>query len=540
MGQIGGGGATRRWAPGKKRLKGGKNRLGATSANLPRVFEFPFYFSKLTTIRRTGPELATALPNVPAQQAPRLPLFPPVVIACARMSAPSLAFAIAPTPGPAAPAAKRAADARAERPGSDFATALDAETAPEAPSAPTQPRSEKAASETQPADETAVDAETDVAAEAPAAVVVPPPAAPILPLAAASEAAPEIDAAKASDIVPPALPELDAEAEPAEQTPPSAEAAKTTAAHAAIAAAAPAPAALPAVAPRAAKPVVDVALEPVAEPSAEADAPPPPATGSAPLPPEAPRLRDVIDRAQAARTEAAAAPASSEGDAAPADNAPVQAAADKSALASPAAASRPAPTVAEPAAPAPLAAEPEAAAPALQTAEAARIEARAAEAATLALSTVSHAAIETTAQIAAQIIKKLDARSTRFEMALTPEDLGRVDVSLDIDADGQLAARLAFDNPVAAADLRGRVDELRRQLQDAGFTLADDALSFTERDPSAGQHGFEGGAFDRGHDPRNARAFGAASRLTADADLAAAPARWIPLALTPDRVDMKV
>ena len=72
-------------------------------------------------------------------------------------------------------------------------------------------------------------------------------------------------------------------------------------------------------------------------------------------------------------------------------------------------------------------------------------------------------------QIAAQILRKLDGRSTRFEMALLPEELGRVDVKLDIDSEGRVAARLAFDNPAAATDLRGRADELRRQLQDAGF-----------------------------------------------------------------------
>ena len=123
-------------------------------------------------------------------------------------------------------------------------------------------------------------------------------------------------------------------------------------------------------------------------------------------------------------------------------------------------------------------------------------------------------------------------------MALTPEGLGQVDVSLDIDADGKLVARMAFDNPLAATELRGRADELRRQLQDAGFAVADDALSFAERDTSAGQQG--GSAFDRRSDPRNARAFGAASRLVADEDRMATPAAWIPLALTPDRVDMKV
>ncbi|WP_198519937.1 flagellar hook-length control protein FliK, partial [Escherichia coli] len=74
------------------------------------------------------------------------------------------------------------------------------------------------------------------------------------------------------------------------------------------------------------------------------------------------------------------------------------------------------------------------------------------------------------------ISNRLEGRSTRFEMALLPEELGRVDIKLDIDSDGRLAARLAFDNPAAATDLRGRVDELRRQLEDARFHLADDAF----------------------------------------------------------------
>lgn len=152
------------------------------------------------------------------------------------------------------------------------------------------------------------------------------------------------------------------------------------------------------------------------------------------------------------------------------------------------------------------------------------------------LSTLSRTTLETTVQIAAQIVRKLEGRSTRFEMALTPDDLGRVDVSLDIDADGALHATLAFDNPVAATELRGRVDELRRQLIEAGFTVADDALSFAERDPSAGQ----GGGFDRDTDPRSARVFGAAARANAEVDLTLQTPRWISLSLTPAGVDMKV
>jgi hypothetical protein len=150
------------------------------------------------------------------------------------------------------------------------------------------------------------------------------------------------------------------------------------------------------------------------------------------------------------------------------------------------------------------------------------------------LSTLSRTAIDATAQIAAQILRKLEGRSTRFEIALRPAELGRVDVKLDIDAEGRLAARLAFDNPAAATDLRGRADELRRQLEAAGFQMADDAFEFAERDSGSS-------AFDRGQDARHGsnRAFAAAARLKSELDVAQPP-QWLALSLSPSGVDMKV
>jgi flagellar hook-length control protein FliK len=151
------------------------------------------------------------------------------------------------------------------------------------------------------------------------------------------------------------------------------------------------------------------------------------------------------------------------------------------------------------------------------------------------LSSLSRATIETTVQIAAQISRQLAGRSTRFEMGLTPEGLGKVNVSMDIDASGRLTAQLAFDNPLAAADLRARADELRGQLQDAGFTLTDDALSFTQQDASSSNGN------DRGSDQRESRAFASASRVSDQADAAPlVPAAWVSLSLTPRGVDMKV
>lgn len=151
-----------------------------------------------------------------------------------------------------------------------------------------------------------------------------------------------------------------------------------------------------------------------------------------------------------------------------------------------------------------------------------------------ALSQLSRVTIEATAQIAAQILRRLEGRSTRFEMALTPDELGRVDVKLDIDSEGRLNARLAFDNPAAATDLRGRADELRRQLEDAGFHLSEDAFEFAERDSGSS-------AFDRGQNSRNgpSRAFAAASRLNTEIDVDQPPG-WLKLSLSPSGVDMKV
>ena len=151
--------------------------------------------------------------------------------------------------------------------------------------------------------------------------------------------------------------------------------------------------------------------------------------------------------------------------------------------------------------------------------------------AALNTSSLSRATIETTALLAAQIARRLEGRSTRFDMALTPEGLGRVDVRVEIDADGQLAARLAFDNPAAATELRARADELRRQLEDAGFTLSRDALDFSERDPSSGGQG----AFER-----QQRRAAYAHRVSSEPDLAAGPAAWSPSSTASRGVDVKV
>jgi len=79
---------------------------------------------------------------------------------------------------------------------------------------------------------------------------------------------------------------------------------------------------------------------------------------------------------------------------------------------------------------------------------------------------------ETVATLAAQIAKKLDGRSTRFDVQLNPIGLGQVNVAVEIAANGRMTAAMTFENPHAAAELRARSGELQRALEQAGFDLS--------------------------------------------------------------------
>lgn len=97
---------------------------------------------------------------------------------------------------------------------------------------------------------------------------------------------------------------------------------------------------------------------------------------------------------------------------------------------------------------------------------------------------------ETVATLAAQIIKKLESQSTRFDLELNPGGLGKVDVRIDIGAHGRITAAMTFDNPQAASDLKARANELQRAMEQAGFDMSG-GMSFDV-------------AGDRGQQPRQA------------------------------------
>jgi flagellar hook-length control protein FliK len=144
-------------------------------------------------------------------------------------------------------------------------------------------------------------------------------------------------------------------------------------------------------------------------------------------------------------------------------------------------------------------------------------EARRAEAQARTDAAVVRGAPETVAKLAAQLVKKLEQRSTRFELALDPAGLGGVQVSLEINARGELAAHMSFERPEAAAELRSRAQELHRALEQAGFELSRDALSFEHNGQRefAGRDGQEQGGRPAVH---HARAFEAALNTAELAD----------------------
>jgi flagellar hook-length control protein FliK len=85
---------------------------------------------------------------------------------------------------------------------------------------------------------------------------------------------------------------------------------------------------------------------------------------------------------------------------------------------------------------------------------------------------------ETVSRLATQLVSHSAAKSTQFDIALEPAGLGKVDIRVQIAPDGGLTAALAFATPHAASELRARAGELQAALQQAGFDVADGALSF--------------------------------------------------------------
>jgi hypothetical protein len=150
---------------------------------------------------------------------------------------------------------------------------------------------------------------------------------------------------------------------------------------------------------------------------------------------------------------------------------------------------------------------------------------------------------ETVANFAAQIAKKLGARTTQFDVQLDPHGLGRVNVRVEINADGRVSAAMSFDNPQAAAELKSRSNELQRALSQSGFDLTG-GLSFDVTQDQGGAHAGQQNAYQgdaqAGGQAFRGRAFTAALENAGDAAQSALEGALNYRRAAPSGVDVRI
>jgi hypothetical protein len=113
-------------------------------------------------------------------------------------------------------------------------------------------------------------------------------------------------------------------------------------------------------------------------------------------------------------------------------------------------------------------------------------------------------------QVAAHIVRGVKAGLGRVHIALEPEALGRLEIRLDFQRDGRLAAVILADNADTLRLLRQEAQSLEQSLANAGVKADGGSLSFglrsdngsagSEREQPQGAN--RGGRDDRGSDER--------------------------------------
>jgi flagellar hook-length control protein FliK len=138
-----------------------------------------------------------------------------------------------------------------------------------------------------------------------------------------------------------------------------------------------------------------------------------------------------------------------------------------------------------------------------------------------------------TDQVAVNIHRHVADGNERFTIMLKPEELGRIDIRLEIAQDGRVSAIVAVDRPQTLELLQRDSRGLERALQDAGLKADSDSLSFSLRDDGAPSFADqqEGGRQSTG---RRGRGFGGGDDDAADAAILQT------LTLGPGRVDVRV
>ena len=87
--------------------------------------------------------------------------------------------------------------------------------------------------------------------------------------------------------------------------------------------------------------------------------------------------------------------------------------------------------------------------------------------------------------LALEIAASARSGKSHFEIRLDPANLGRIDVRIDVDRNGQVTSHLTVEKPETLSMLRQDAPQLQRALDDAGFKTGDGGLQFSLRDQSS-------------------------------------------------------
>jgi len=87
--------------------------------------------------------------------------------------------------------------------------------------------------------------------------------------------------------------------------------------------------------------------------------------------------------------------------------------------------------------------------------------------------------------LALEIVASARSGKSRFDIRLDPADLGRIDVRIDVDRNGQVTSHLTVEKPETLSLLRQDAPQLQRALDDAGVKTGDGGLQFSLRDQSS-------------------------------------------------------
>ncbi|MCF4165234.1 flagellar hook-length control protein FliK [Zavarzinia compransoris] len=112
-----------------------------------------------------------------------------------------------------------------------------------------------------------------------------------------------------------------------------------------------------------------------------------------------------------------------------------------------------------------------------------------------------------------------------FEISLTPDDLGRVDVRLEFGEDGRVAAHVYADRPETLAMLQRDRGDLARALAGQGVNADASNLTFSLRGDEQGARNFAGGDGGAGQRDGGRRGQGRGRGAAAFAATEAAAAR---------------